>query len=102
MAMRWTGRLAAMGALAALIMAVPALADEAPAKAEAVPPRIDTADFAERPFVSRPVLSPESPCTATPVRRSTPASRIMPAAISLITPPNAPINGPLPRSATVT
>ena len=59
MAMRWTGRLAAMGALAALIMAVPALADEAPAKAEAVPPRIDTADFAERPFVSRPVLSPD-------------------------------------------
>ncbi|BEH77147.1 hypothetical protein YM3MPS_29500 [Mycobacterium pseudoshottsii] len=49
-----------------------------------------------------PSASPSRPSTATPVRRSTPASNCIFAAISPITPPSAPTSGALPRSATVT
>src|SRR5258707_54604 len=49
-----------------------------------------------------PSASPSRASTATPVRRSTPASRCILAAMSPITPPSAPTSGALDRSATVT
>ena len=49
-----------------------------------------------------PSASPSSASTATPVRRSTPASRCILAAMSPITPPSGPTSGALERSATVT
>ena len=50
----------------------------------------------------RPFASPPRDVTETPVRRSTPWSRCISAAIRPITPPSAPTSGPSPRSATVT
>lgn len=55
MGMRWTGWLAGL----ALLAASPAGAAEPPTQPDTVPPRIATEDFAELPFMSRPVLSPD-------------------------------------------
>ena len=60
---------------------------------------VPSESFARRTW---PAASPSSASTETPVRRSTPASRCISAAISPMTPPSAPISGESARSATVT